>query len=70
MRALAGKRVLVHCRVNMRASVITNLFRVIHLQEGPASTYDTVSRVWTPSGFRKKLIQERLRKHAIAFDPF
>lgn len=70
MRALEGKRVLVHCQVNMRASVLAFLYRVIHDRQDPARAYDSVSRVWTPQGPWKRLIQEQLRQNRIDFDPF
>ena len=70
LRSFEGKRMFVHCQVNMRASVMTFLFRVIHRKHDPAGAYDAVTRVWQPDGPWKTLIRQQLRKHAIAFDPF
>jgi protein tyrosine phosphatase (PTP) superfamily phosphohydrolase (DUF442 family) len=70
MKSLEGKRVLVHCQVNMRASVMTFLYRATQRREDPAAAYDAVARVWTPMGPWKQLIQQQLRKHAIDFDLF
>ena len=70
MDSLKGKRVLVHCQVKMRASVMMFLYRTIHLKHDPLTAYDAVTRVWSPHGPWKTLIQQQLRKHAIAFDPF
>ena len=70
MRGLEGKRVLVHCQVNMRASVMVFLYRTIHLKHDPATAYDAVSRVWMPEGPWKALIRQQLRGHGIDFDPF
>lgn len=70
MDALEGRRVLVHCQVNMRASVMTFLYRTIHRKEDPAAAYKAVSMVWVPQGPWKELIRAQLAQHRIAFDPF
>ena len=49
---------------------MTFLFRAIVRKEDPAEAYDSVSRVWTPIGPWKRLIQDQLHLHAIPFDPF
>jgi protein tyrosine phosphatase (PTP) superfamily phosphohydrolase (DUF442 family) len=70
MDALDGRRVLVHCQVNMRASVMTFLYRVIRRKEDPVAAYEAVSRVWVPQGPWKELIRTQLALHSIDFDPF
>lgn len=71
MAALADKRrVLVHCQVNMRASSLVFLHRVIVGKERPEAAYDAVARVWTPSGAWHRLIVQLLRKNAISFEPY
>ena len=70
LRGLQDRKVLVHCQVNMRASTFVFLYRVIVLREDPFPAYDAVTRVWTPGGPWKQLMQEQLRKHKIDFDPF
>lgn len=70
MDALDGRRVLVHCQVNMRASVMTFLYRAIRRKEDPATAYEAVSRVWVPHGPWKELLRAQLAQHRIAFDPF
>lgn len=67
--ALADRKVLVHCQVNMRASVMTFLYRAIVRKEPPAGAYDAVTKIWSPQGPWRRLIEEQLRKHQIAFDP-
>lgn len=70
-RALAGAddaRVLVHCQMNMRASVFTFLHRVTHDGADPAEAYKAVAAVWTPNGRWAELAREVLRTHAVAFD--
>ena len=70
MRGLQDRKVLVHCQINMRASALVFLYRAIVLREDPRLAYDAVTRVWTPGGPWKSLVQEQLRMHKIDFDPF
>jgi protein tyrosine phosphatase (PTP) superfamily phosphohydrolase (DUF442 family) len=62
--------VLVHCQVNMRASTFSFLYRVINEAAEPDRAWAAVSQVWTPSGPWKRLVQDLLGLHGIAFDPF
>lgn len=70
LRALAGKKVLVHCQVNFRASAMVFLYRAIALREDPRAAYESVSRVWTPNRAWRTLIEAQLRKHQVAFELF
>jgi protein tyrosine phosphatase (PTP) superfamily phosphohydrolase (DUF442 family) len=70
MARLQGQKVLVHCQVNMRASSMTFLYRVIKAQEAPEQAYQAVARVWSPDGAWKRLIVSQLRKAGIAFEPY
>ena len=70
LRGLAGRKVLVHCQINLRASTMVFLYRSIVAREDPRAAYEAVSRVWTPDGPWKRLVQQQLRKHAIDFEPF
>lgn len=70
MKHLQGKKVLVHCQVNMRASSMTFLYRTIVLKEKPEVTYEAVNKVWSPSGPWKRLIVDQLEAAGIRFDPF
>jgi protein tyrosine phosphatase (PTP) superfamily phosphohydrolase (DUF442 family) len=67
---LGDQKVLVHCQVNMRASSLVFLHRVIVGKEPPDLAYDTVSAVWSPRGPWRALIVEQLKKHGVDFDPF
>ena len=69
MQRLGGRKVLVHCQVNMRASSMVFLYRVIVGRENPDRAYEAVARVWSPSGPWKDLIVTQLRKAGIAFEP-
>ena len=66
--ALADRKVLVHCQVNMRASSMVFLYRTITLKEQPLAAYHAVQRVWSPNGAWRKLIEGQLRKHGISFE--
>ena len=66
---LKDKKVLVHCEVNMRASTVVFLHRVIALGEEPSRAYEAVSRIWSPAGPWRTLMIEQLNKHKIAFQP-
>ena len=66
---LNGKKVLVHCQVNMRASTMVFLYRAITLHEDPALAYESVSRVWSPEGAWKQLVVGLLKRHGIPFQP-
>lgn len=70
MRHLQGKKVLVHCQVNMRASSLIFLYRSIIQQEKPELAYEAVSKIWSPSGPWKKLIIDQLQAAGIHFDPY
>jgi len=70
LRAQAGRKVLVHCQVNMRASTMVFLYRVIVAKEDPQVAYDSVIKVWVPSGPWKRLLRDELRSHQIDFEPY
>jgi protein tyrosine phosphatase (PTP) superfamily phosphohydrolase (DUF442 family) len=68
LQALAGRKVLVHCQVNLRASSMVFLHRAITLREDPATAYADVARVWSPDPVWKPYIQGLLRRHGINFE--
>ena len=70
MDRFRDRKVLVHCQVNMRASSLTFLYRVIVGGEKPELAYESVARVWSPEGPWKRLLVSQLRKAGIAFDPY
>jgi len=67
---LNGRKVLVHCEINMRASSLVFLHRVIRLRESPALAYESVARVWSPRGPWRRLIVEQLAKNQLQFEPY
>jgi protein tyrosine phosphatase (PTP) superfamily phosphohydrolase (DUF442 family) len=68
LKALAGRKVLVHCQVNMRASSMVFLHRAITLRENPQTAYADVARVWSPDPTWKAYIEGLLRKNGIDFE--
>jgi protein tyrosine phosphatase (PTP) superfamily phosphohydrolase (DUF442 family) len=67
---LSGKKVLVHCQVNMRASTMVFLHRVVQRREPPSAAYEAVTRVWSPRGPWKDMAQAVLRRHGVDFELF
>ena len=65
---LRGRKVLVHCQVNFRASSMVFLYRTIVGKEQPRPAYEAVSSVWMPEGPWRRLIESQLRKHKVAFE--
>jgi protein tyrosine phosphatase (PTP) superfamily phosphohydrolase (DUF442 family) len=66
-----GRKVLVHCQVNMRASSMVFLHRVIVGKEPPEAAYErTVARVWSPNATWKRFIVSTLRRHGVEFEPY
>ena len=70
MQRFAGKRVLVHCEINLRASTMVFLYRTIALKEDPSRAYESVVKVWSPRGPWKPFIQEMLTRHGIKFEMY
>jgi len=68
LRGLSERKVLVHCQINLRASSMVFLYRTVVLKEDPRQAYEAVSKVWSPTGPWRKLLEEQLRKHKIAFE--
>lgn len=70
MERLGGRKVLVHCQVNMRASSMTFLYRVIVRGAKPEEAYESVAKVWSPHGPWKDLLVAELRRAGVAFEPY
>jgi uncharacterized protein (TIGR01244 family) len=70
MKRFHGRKVLIHCQVNMRASTFTFLYRVTQAHEAPEQAYQAVARVWSPRGAWSRLLTSQLRKAGIAFEPY
>lgn len=70
MRRFSGRKVLVHCQINLRASSMVFLYRTIVGLEDPDRAYEAVTRVWVPDGPWKAFITRLLRKNHVAFEPY
>ncbi len=70
MNRFQDRKLLVHCQVNMRASSMTFLYRVLVGHEKPESAYEAVSQVWSPSGPWRRLLVSQLGKAGLAFEPY
>jgi len=67
---LSDRKVLVHCQINLRASTMVFLHRVLVEGVPPEQAYAAVAGVWTPEGPWKALVVELLQKRGIAFEPY
>ena len=70
MQALAGRKVYVHCQMNLRASSMVFLHRVITLKEPPDKAWESVQRAWVPNATWKKYILATLKANGVAYEPF
>lgn len=66
----AGGPGLVHCEVNMRASSCTFLWRVLRRGDDPERAWEAVTRVWTPRGRWRQLIEQALQRGGLRFEPW
>jgi len=68
LSGLGMRKILVHCQINLRASAMVFLYRVINLKEEPRTAYEAVAGVWSPDARWRRLIEDQLRKHNAAFE--
>ena len=69
MQALAGRKVYVHCQMNLRASSMVFLHRVITLKEAPEKAWESVQRAWVPNPTWKAYILATLKANGVAYEP-
>jgi hypothetical protein len=55
-------------RINLRASSMVFLYRVLVLKESPDVACKALSGVWKPEGPWRRLIERELRRHQVEFD--
>ena len=62
-----GRRTLVHCQLNMRASSFAFLYRVISDNVAPEVALEAVNAVWVPDETWTKFIEDTLAANGIEF---
>ena len=70
MKALDNRKVWVHCQMNLRASSMVFLHRVITLKEPPGPAWESVQKAWVPNATWKAYILATLRANGVTFEPF
>ncbi|BCM90406.1 hypothetical protein IAD21_02258 [Abditibacteriota bacterium] len=60
LSACKGRRVLVHCALNMRVSVFVFLYRVLALGEAEAVARRDMEKIWSPDAIWSAFITEIL----------
>ena len=70
MKALESRRVWVHCQMNLRASSMVFLHRVITLKEPPDKAWESVTKAWVPNSTWKAYIRATLKANGVEYDPF
>ena len=70
MKRVPNGKVLVHCQINLQASTMTFLYRVIELGESPDKAYESVASVWSPNEVWKRYVVAQLARAKIAFEPY
>jgi protein tyrosine phosphatase (PTP) superfamily phosphohydrolase (DUF442 family) len=67
MSGAADRKVLVHCQMNMRASVFAFLYRVVHEKVPPETAFEAVAPVWVPRDQWADFTRAVLDRHGVAF---
>lgn len=70
MQLFPNQRVLVHCQINLRASAMTFLYRVIALGEDPSIAQEALSKVWAPNEVWRDFMNALLAQHEIDYELF
>jgi len=68
MNGAGDRKLLVHCQMNMRVSLFTFLYRVIHRGVEPEMAWQVVTPVWTPQDQWREFGCMVLERHGIEFD--
>ena len=70
LNSQTADKVLVHCQINMRASLFTFLYRVVHEEIDPATALEKMTLVWAPTDQWLEFAQMVLDKNNIEFELF
>jgi protein tyrosine phosphatase (PTP) superfamily phosphohydrolase (DUF442 family) len=68
MEAAPGKKTLVHCQVNFRASTFSFLYRVLYQGVALDEAKDDLNSVWVPNDTWRKFIFEVLEENGRSAD--
>jgi protein tyrosine phosphatase (PTP) superfamily phosphohydrolase (DUF442 family) len=60
-----GRRVFVHCALNMRVSVFVLLYRVIRLGASLEVTQADMLKIWQPNAVWQRFLEDSLGNHGI-----
>lgn len=63
MQSAPTKKTLLHCQVNMRATVFAFLYRVLYEDVAMAAAWTDMNRIWQPNATWQALIVEVLEAH-------
>ncbi len=63
-----GRKVFVHCALNMRVSAFIFLYRVLRLGVSPDSARETMHLIWQPEGVWATFVADLLARHGLAPD--
>lgn len=64
MEQHAGKKVLVHCALNYRASAFVLLYRVLRLGAPPEAAWTSLRQIWEPDETWQSFINQALAQGA------
>ena len=65
LRAFEGRRLWVHCALNMRVSAFVYLYRRLVLSEGEEAARHPMCEVWEPNEVWQGFIEAVVERHAI-----
>jgi len=60
MKKFRGKKIFLHCALNMRVSVFVCLYRVLILGEQAKTTRETIYEIWEPNEVWQQYIEDNL----------
>jgi hypothetical protein len=66
MEQRRGRKMFVHCALNMRVSAFVYLYRVLRLGVPVAAARETMHLIWQPEGVWADFIEGALRRHGLA----
>ena len=70
LNSQTADKVLVHCQINMRASLFTFLYRVVHEEIDPAVALEKMTLVWAPADQWLEFAQMVLDKNNVDYELF